>query len=472
MLAAFHNDEYDVADEEEDERERIFMLQTSLFVVEGMGEKRMKIDHRWKPRKTRTKYRHSEALRCIKRDYLGIQGDSLTPLFNGREFDTMFQISRSRFQRMLQDFGNSGDLFYLDVKDCFGHETASLEARLLLPLKSIAFGVPPHTFRDYFQMSRTLARDCCTNFNRKIKDLYLEEYLRVPTKDDLVSILKLHRSVHNGVNGIFGSLDCMHTFWKNCPVAWQGSYKGAKKKPSIVLEAIADHHLWFWHASYGYAGTLNDLNILHLSPLFRKFVDGTFEELEEKVVPFSIGQEVFNKVFILVDGIYPRYSRFVKAFKEPITKKEKEFTGFQEAARKDIERAFGVLQGKFQILARPITLMDLTLIGELVACCLILHNMCVSDRVMDQDVYARYNPAFKVQLEGEETVDYPDKLPDECIRFTEDALEGIQSRISINNADSSVRQLLLQKARWKELQALEDYKRLQDAIMDYLWTNP
>ena len=90
MLAAFHNDEYDVADEEEDERERIFMLQTSLFVVEGMGEKRMKIDHRWKPRKTRTKYRHSEALRCIERDYLGIQGDSLTPLFNGREFDTMF----------------------------------------------------------------------------------------------------------------------------------------------------------------------------------------------------------------------------------------------------------------------------------------------------------------------------------------------------------------------------------------------
>jgi hypothetical protein len=31
-----------------------------------------------------------------------------------------------------------------------------------------------------------------------------------------------------------------------------------------MLKALADYHLWFWHASFGNAGLLNDLNILNL----------------------------------------------------------------------------------------------------------------------------------------------------------------------------------------------------------------
>jgi hypothetical protein len=34
-----------------------------------------------------------------------------------------------------------------------GLDKSSLATRLLLPLKSLAYGVPPHTFIDYFQMS-------------------------------------------------------------------------------------------------------------------------------------------------------------------------------------------------------------------------------------------------------------------------------------------------------------------------------
>jgi hypothetical protein len=42
-----------------------------------------------------------------------------------------------------------------------------------------------------------------------------------------------------------------------------------------VLEALSDYHLWFWQASLGYAGSLNVLNILNLSPLLELLVDGT-----------------------------------------------------------------------------------------------------------------------------------------------------------------------------------------------------
>ena len=98
---------------------------------------------------------------------------------------------------------------------------------------------------------------------------------------------------------MFGSLDCMHTFWKNCPVAWQGSYKGKEKKPSIVLEAIADYHLWFWHGAYGYAGTMNDKSIWAMSPFLGQLIDGSFATLEGNVCPYNIGDEEFRYMYIL-----------------------------------------------------------------------------------------------------------------------------------------------------------------------------
>ncbi len=68
-------------------------------------------------------------------------------------------------------------------------------------------------------------------------------------------------------------LDCMHTGWKNCPKGWQASIKSGKESggPTVVLEALSDYHLWFWYASFGYADSLSDLNILNLSPLLESF---------------------------------------------------------------------------------------------------------------------------------------------------------------------------------------------------------
>ena len=76
-------------------------------------------------------------------------------------------------------------------------------------------------------MSETLAKTCCYRFYETIVRIYVGEYLRLPTPEDIKNIVTLHESVHQ-VKGMFGSLDCMHTNWKNCPKAWQGQFQGAK----------------------------------------------------------------------------------------------------------------------------------------------------------------------------------------------------------------------------------------------------
>ena len=416
------------------------------------------VEHRHLPRGKRRKFRPQEAERCIRRDYIGPE-----PLFNGREFEEMFRISRPRFQRLTEDIGNANIQFYTSITDVVGTEGATMNARILLPLKTIAYGVAPHCFRDYFQMSKTFARQCCKVFDATIKLLYAAEYLRIPTSQDLIAITKLHKAIH-GIDGLLGSLDCMHANWKNCPTGWQGSYKGKEGVPTIVLEAMADYHGWFHHVFFGSCGTLNDKSVLYLSHLFDAMTDGTLEAAEESVVPYRIGSEEFDKLFILVDGIYPPYSRFVKGITYPVTRREKKFTQWQEAVRKDIERAFGLLQGKFQCMARPFHQLSLDVLANRVGACLILHNMCVSDRVMDGDARAWYKPDNNVEQFSERL-----SFPRDLRVIQEESADGDFGTWTTNGIRSGNREDIIMLTRDDRVAALldrEENARLTFAIMD------
>ena len=49
-------------------------------------------------REEKRDFQHERALACIKYDHLGPK-----LLFNGREFETMFRVSRGRFQCLMED---------------------------------------------------------------------------------------------------------------------------------------------------------------------------------------------------------------------------------------------------------------------------------------------------------------------------------------------------------------------------------
>jgi hypothetical protein len=182
---------------------------------------------------------------------------------------------------------------------------------------------------------------------------------------------------------MLGSLDCMHVPWKNCPLAYQGQYTSGKQgHPTIILEAVADYNLWFWHVAFGFPGSLNDINVWDNSPLLKALLDGTFASIDFE---FEIGGKVFNKLWFLVDGIYPKLSRFVKTLPVACGRMWKRYASWQEAARKDIERALGVLQSKFCIVRNPIEKWHIENIQETVTTCIILHNMMVEKRVEDGD---------------------------------------------------------------------------------------
>jgi hypothetical protein len=101
---------------------------------------------------------------------------------------------------------------------------------------------------------------------------------------------------------MLGSLDVSHIPWKNCPKQWHGQFRGKNKRSTVAQEAIVDYNLYFWHASFGYPGSLNDLNVLNVSTLVQKFTEnGLLLDSETEFVPYYIGTESFNHLFYLVD---------------------------------------------------------------------------------------------------------------------------------------------------------------------------
>ena len=179
---------------------------------------------------------------------------------------------------------------------------------------------------------------------------------------DIQRIYEVHGEKH-GFPGMLGSLDCTHVGWAICPTAWRGQFhRGDHEGPTIILEAVASHDLWFWHAFFGVVGSNNDLNVIDQSPIFDDIIDGV-----EPPQSFFANGEHFKHDYYLADGIY-EWSTLVQAFSSTLENKRKYFKKKQESARKDIEGAFGVLKKRFHLIANPIRFWTREKIMDVVYC--------------------------------------------------------------------------------------------------------
>ena len=95
--------------------------------------------------------------------------------------------------------------------------------------------------------------------------------------------------------------------------------------------------------------------------------------------------------YFLSDGIYPRWATFVKTISLPQGPKARLFVERQESVRKDVERAFGVLQARFAIIRGPARNMDKGELGMIMKACVILHNMIVEDERDSYDLAFDYD---------------------------------------------------------------------------------
>lgn len=320
-------------------------------------------------------YDRVRAYNSVMSDYLGPK-----PLFDDHQFERIFRVTTGRAEHIISSLSKY-DTFWTQTYDALGKPSIAPEVKFLAAQKKLCYGVSFSAFQDYFQMGESTARLCVSKLTRGIVNCpeLADVYLRNMSKHDAKRVVEMHKKQH-GVNGMVGSLDVMKVHWGNCPTAWKGQFEGKDNEPLIGLEAVADYNLWFWHDCFGFPGALNDINIWEKSTLFESFQDGSFSELDFE---YLINEEKFTELYVLVDGIYPELSRFLKTISVSLSKIDRNFSGWQEAKRKDTERAFGVLQKKFHFLVHAIQMHHREDIFYAVRACIAMHNMMVETRIQD-----------------------------------------------------------------------------------------
>ncbi|GJZ80880.1 ALP1-like protein isoform X1 [Tanacetum coccineum] len=232
--------------------------------------------------------------------------------------------------------------------DATGLPGFSVIMKCTCAIRQLAYGVTPDSLNEYLQMGNHCSRDCLDFFTMCVIELFMPEYLRKPDFNDIQNLYTAHNNIH-GFPGMLESIDCMHWEWRNCP-------KG-------------------WHGQFARAGANNDLTVLNNSPLFDDLLDDI-----APMAPFECNGVTFEKGYYLADDIYPQWSSFVKSFTVANSEKNALFKWKQESARKDVERAFGVLQGRWHIICQPARAWTVNKLRRVMYTCIILHNMILKDQ--------------------------------------------------------------------------------------------
>ncbi|XP_019170546.1 PREDICTED: putative nuclease HARBI1 [Ipomoea nil] len=353
---------------------------------------------------------------------------SENPKYNEAIFRRRFRMSRNLFLRIANAVAEH-DNYFVQRRDTIGRLGLSTLQKVTAAFRILTYGVAADAIDEYIQIGESTAIESLKRFCRAVVEVFGQRYLRAPDANDVARLLEIGE--RRGFPGMLGSLDCMHWTWKNCPTAWAGQYAGRSREPTIVLEAVADYDLWIWHAHFGLPGSNNDINVLEASHLFANIANGT-----APLAHYVIQGKVYDTGYYLADGIYPKWSTLVQTIHQPLGPKKKLFAMMQEACRKDVERAFGVLQSRFAIVKGPVRFWDKHVLHDIMTSCIIMHNMIIEDERDEQvDIQSwREAPAPEVDICRDERIVFEEFL-----------------------------------ARHRQIKNKEAHYALRDALIEHMW---
>ena len=357
------------------------------------------------------------------------------------KFRRRFRMARPLFERVVAGVVHQDD-YFVCKPDALGRTGLSTLQKCTAAIRMLAYGASADSVDEYCRLGESTALMCLSRFCDAVVAEFGPTYMRRANEADLRKILLINGA--RGFPGMIGSIDCMHWTWKNCPKAWHGQFQGKSKKPTLVLEAVATQDTWIWHSFFGVSGKYNDLSIVQRSPVFDDLLNGTAPQ-----VSFEVNGHHYDMPYYLTDGIYPSWATFVSAWPNPVTHKEAKFSERQESCRKDVERAFGVLQARFAIIRNPALAHNKATLKKIMDCCITLHNMIVED---ERHTYLNY-----------------DEEIEEFEKDTREHVPEVINGVRIQRMQSTINSIPEYMKNFRQMHSLVKHDELTRDLMEHIW---
>ena len=235
-----------------------------------------------------------------------------------------------------------------------------VQVKVAVSITRLATGNSMQCIADLYKIGLSTSQLAVSQFTRAVKSVLLKTYIRWPTVSVMEKFAEEFQDIHD-IPYVVGAVDGSHISIV-APRLHAADYFNRKGFHSILLQGVVSSRCVFWDFDIGWAGSMHDANLWARSDIGKFCEDG-------RLSPYAL----------VGDAAYPCRPWMLapyKGHKDGLTKEEYNWNFVQSSTRMCVERAFGMLKGRWRILLKRID-VNLKNVPDLVSTCLVLHNMCI-----------------------------------------------------------------------------------------------
>lgn len=242
------------------------------------------------------------------------------------------------------------------------------EKKLLIAIWFISHQDTIHRIGDRFNVTDSSVIRCRDQIFEVVLRTLKRKFIYLPQDENVKNKIMDDFHTASQFPNVLGAIDGTHIRIV-APHDHPQVYINRKKFHSIVLQGICASNLQFLHVVAGWPGSVHDARILRNCDMW------------------DIGPQWCQDNHLIGDGAYPLKRWLLKPFQDNghLTHIQRRFNYRLSSTRVAIERAFGLLKGRFRRLKLLDTKSIKTAVDTIIICC-VFHNMCI----INEDVLEEY----------------------------------------------------------------------------------
>ncbi|XP_071632125.1 uncharacterized protein [Temnothorax longispinosus] len=297
--------------------------------------------------------------------------ETIVPTMTNQDFKSHFRMRPGTFEYLLSIIGPKLQ------RETGGTPMISSHKQCLLALWRLATPDSLRSIFDRFDVGRSTALYVTRRVINAIIDL-APNVIKWPTNERVNEIWAGFENA-SGFPKVIGAIDGTHITIP-APTDNSAAYVNRKGRHSIQLQAICDHTCQFIHCYVGHVGSVHDQRVFRLSEV-QSYLGDVSKFPEES--------------HLIGDLAYKLHENLLIPYRDNghLTERQRNYNFVHSSARMAIERAFGLLKGRFRSLLTTLALDRVDLIPLHILACCVLHNIClmkndILDIEVNEDVHA------------------------------------------------------------------------------------